>query len=99
MSSDEVQRSLGRVEGLLESILKKMEDFEKNLGDHKNDDQKVFSSIRLQLNELALANAGLQGQDDNIRTIGKYILGIFGGLAMLLGSAIVAALTGHIRIT
>lgn len=48
--------------------------------------------------ELAIANGKLQTQDENTKTIGKYIIGVFGSLVLMVGSAVIAALSGHIKI-
>jgi hypothetical protein len=50
------------------------------------------------LGALAVVNERLQVQDENTKTIGKWIIGAFGSLALLLGSAAVAAFSGHIKI-
>lgn len=52
----------------------------------------------LKLNAIAVVNARLETQDENTKTIGKWIIGAFGSLVLLIGSAVVAALSGHIVI-
>lgn len=105
----EIQRSLGRIEGEQKATRKEMErgfqSLRDDLGDHKNDDQRSFSSIRVSLREhderlgvIAVANTRLQEQDENTKTIGKWVIGAFGSFVAMLGTAVVAALTGHIKI-
>lgn len=46
MDSAEVQRSLGRIEGTQTQILTELKSLRVDFGEHKNDDQKNFSSLR-----------------------------------------------------
>lgn len=46
VSDSETQRALGRIEGTQSQILKKLEELTNGFGDHKNEDQKNFSSVR-----------------------------------------------------
>lgn len=54
--------------------------------------------IEGKIGQLAIANGKLQTQDENTKTIGKYIIGVFGTLVFMIGSAVIAALSGHIKI-
>lgn len=46
MSNDEVQRSLGRIEGAQNQILSELAKFRVDFGDHLNADQAGFSAAR-----------------------------------------------------
>ncbi len=110
--SDDVQRALGRIEGTQGEILKKLEQFSGELGDHRNDDQRSFSSLRkLIADRIAeqdtLRENHLSKQDDKLdklkqeqdreRGAGWVILGLLSALATFVGGAVIAATGGHIR--
>lgn len=64
MSDPEVQRSLGRIEGTQEQILAKLDKLASDFGDHKNEDQRNFSSVRaLVYDQRREINAKLEEQD------------------------------------
>lgn len=46
MENNIVQRALGRIEGTQTQILAELKNLRENFGDHKNEDQKNFSSVR-----------------------------------------------------
>jgi hypothetical protein len=109
---DDVQRSLGRIEGRLDQILAEQRSMREDLGDHKNEDQKNFSSVRALFFEKlehhnAVREAHLKDQDEKLETImmdsarakgaGWVILGLLGSLATLLGGAVIAVLDGRIK--
>jgi len=100
-----IQRALGRIEGTQEAILQRLDQIDRALTDHREDDQRHFSSIHGHIDTqeekmaaLAVVNERLEQQDKNARMIGKYILGAFGSLITLLGSAAIAMFTGHVKI-
>ncbi len=110
--TDEVQRALGRIEGANAQILEKLEKLSQELGDHRNDDQRSFSSVRKligdKITEQETARATLLGQQDikldrlkqdqdRAKGAGWVIIGLLGALATFLGGAVIAALGGHIR--
>lgn len=85
IADGEIQRSLGRIEGTQTQIIDRLERLEKISQDQ---DARMAAAD--------LTNQRLQQQDDNARTIGKYIIGILGSLFMLVGSAVIAAVSGHL---
>lgn len=110
--TDEVQRALGRIEGTLGEILKAQGRLSTELGDHRNDDQRSFSSVRKliadKITEQDTAReAHLSQQDkkldhlkqdqDRAKGAGWVIIGLLGALATFLGGAVIAALGGHIK--
>lgn len=50
------------------------------------------------LSKIETLSSNLQIQDDNTRAIGRWIIGAFGSLVLLVGTAVIAALRGHIHI-
>lgn len=58
----------------------------------------LLGSMGGEIGKLAIANGKLQTQDENTKTIGKWIIGVFTSLFLLVGSAVIAALSGHIKI-
>jgi hypothetical protein len=110
--SDDVQRALGRIEGTQGEILKKLEKLSGELGDHRNDDQRSFSSVRSLIDrkisdqddarEAHFAQQdtkldALKQQQDRARGAGWVILGLLSALATFAGGAVIAATGGHIR--
>lgn len=109
VDGESFSRSLGRLEGMAEAILKRMDSLDVGFAAHKEDDQRNFSSLRLliqttrkeideHLSTQDVANERLKAQDENTRAVGKWILTVFAGLATLVGSAVVAALTHHLTL-
>ena len=111
--ADEVQRSLGRIEGTQTQILQKLEALETSFGDHRNDDQKNFSEVRSLVytkfnQQEELRETHLSAQDKNIAALkrdsdrakgaGWVILGLLSALATFLGGVVIAALSGHINL-
>jgi hypothetical protein len=68
------------------------------LGVQRDERESHLNDQDTKLGLLAIANTRLQVQDENTKTIGKWIIGAFGSLFLLLGSAAVAAFSGHIKI-
>lgn len=112
MSEDNVQRALGRIEGAQAQILAKLDSMTEDLGNHKNDDQKNFSSIRAlfftkldEQNVTREAHLGAQDKkldalkqdSDRAKGAGWVILGLMGALATFVGGAVIAALSGWIK--
>lgn len=110
--SDDVQRALGRIEGTQGEILKKLDSMQGDLGQHKNEDQKNFSSIRAlffakldEQNTTREAHLGAQDKkldalktdSDRAKGAGWVILGLLGALATFVGGAVIAALSGWIK--
>jgi hypothetical protein len=109
---EEVQRALGRIEGTQGEILRKLNSLSNELGDHRNDDQRNFSSVRNLIDrkiteQVTLRENHLNDQDqkleqlkqdqDRAKGAGKVILGLLGALATFVGGAVIAASGGHIR--
>jgi hypothetical protein len=46
MSDENVQRALGRIEGTQTQILEMLDKLSESFGEHKNEDQRNFSSVR-----------------------------------------------------
>lgn len=59
--------------------------------DHLHDQDKKLSAIET-------LGSNLQLQDENTRAIGKYIIAFIGSVTLLVGTAVIAALRGHIHI-
>lgn len=114
MSTDEnVQRALGRIEGTQAQILAKLDRMVEDLGAHKNEDQKNFSSVRAlfftkldEQNVTREAHLGAQDkkldmlkQDaDRAKGAGWAILGLLGGVATFIGGAVISVLSGWVHI-
>jgi hypothetical protein len=101
---EDVQRALGRIEG------KHLSD---DFNDHKNDDQKNFSSIRVMMDRrMGESNtsreAHLKTQDvkldalketqDKARGAGWVILGIMSALAASVGGLVMSIISGHLKV-
>jgi len=97
----EIQRALGRLEAQQQSNhaenIRKFDDLHDELVAHKASDTTSFEIIEAALSNIRSANAALQNQDENTRLIGKWIIGAFGTLAFLIGSAVIAYFTNHIQ--
>jgi len=111
--TDEVQRSLGRIEGTQTRILDELTKLRDDFGAHKADDQRNFSSLRVDMKSQFEANDRarnehlteqdtkldiIQRDSDRAKGAGWAILGIMGLLASLVGGAVMAALSGWIKI-
>ncbi len=109
---DDVQRSLGRIEGALKAIDAKLDIVRVDLGDHKADDQRNFSSLRVDmrrqfdendrarnqhLNEQDVKLDELKQESDRAKGAGWVILGLLGALATFVGGAVISALSGVIK--
>lgn len=106
--TDEIQRSLGRIEGALESMSAKLDAVRGDLGDHKADDQRNFSSLRntmraqFDANEQA-RNQHLNEQDhklDALKQANDFAKGagwVVLSVITFLGAAVLAALSGWIK--
>lgn len=110
MVDSEIQRALGRIEGSQGQILLRFDAFDKAFAAHGSEDSRLFlqaqeliqthkKEIDKRLEAIELQNQKLQIQDENASTIGKYILGILGTLFTLVGTAVIAALTGHMNVS
>ncbi len=110
--ADEVQRSLGRIEGTQTQILQEIAALKTSFGDHRQDDQKNFSEVRnlvytkfaeqedlreRHLGEQDKSIAAIKGDSDRAKGAGKVILALLGALATFVGGAVLAALNGHIN--
>lgn len=114
MSQDEnTQRALGRIEGTQTQILAKLDRLAADFGEHKHEDQKNFSSIRVMidrkieeqndvrethLDEQDTKLAVLKQDADRAKGAGWVILSLLGALATFVGGAVIAATTGLINI-
>lgn len=94
----EVQRSLGRIEGLTEQVLKAFES-------HREDDQKAFDIINkafeardARIAQLNSKIEGLQSEQDRARGAGKVILALLAAAATFVGSAVIAVFSGKVTI-
>lgn len=97
----EIQRALGRLEAQQQSNhaenIRKFDNLHDELVAHKASDATSFGIIETALSSIREANAALQTQDEDTRLIGKWIIGAFGTLAFLVGSAVIAYFTNHIQ--
>jgi len=113
MSDENVQRSLGRIEGTQTQILDALQKLTESFSEHKNEDQRNFSSVRnLVYSELKKNDESrekhLSEQDEKLDSLkqdadrakgaGWVILGLIGALATFAGGAVLAVLTGWISI-
>lgn len=89
VDESEIYRALGRIEGSQEQILERIDKFEKAFGLHCEDDAAQFKRNELDQQKLSF-------QDENVKTLGKYILAVLGTLFSLVGTAVVAYFTGHV---
>lgn len=108
-----LERALGRIEGTQAQILLELRQLRNDFGEHKNEDQKNFSSVRnLVYGELKKQDiereAHLAEQDkkldalkedsDRAKGAGWAILGLLGGLATFVGGAVLSVVEGWIKI-
>ena len=113
MADEHVQRALGRIEGTQSQILAKLDRLAEDFSQHKNEDQKNFSSIRsLFFSKLEEQNVtrekhlgdqdkkldALKEDADRAKGAGWVILGLLGSFAAFLGTAVYAVLSGKIAI-
>lgn len=93
----QTERALGRIEGIVEEILKEQKQLRQDFGDHKNDDQFNFSAMRTlvykergevqkEIDAFKTARAILRGQ----LTMGQKILVYIGAIASFLITVYVA---------
>lgn len=87
----EVQRSLGRIEGLQEQLLKEFTN-------HKADDKLLFDAFALAMRAQDAKIAELKTQQDTAKTAGKVILSMLGAMAAFVGSAVLAAWSGWVSV-
>lgn len=92
---DEVQRALGRIESSIERLIS-------DFGDHRNDDQRNFSSLRndikAEVDARTKSVGNLKEDNDRARGAGWAILAILGVLASIVGGCLVALFAGWIKI-
>lgn len=97
----EIQRALGRLEAQQKSNqeenIRKFDSLKDELVSHKRDNSASFGIVEAALSGLRTTNASMQTQDENTRLIGKWIIGGISSLALLVGSAVIAFLTNHIK--
>lgn len=113
MADEHVQRALGRIEGTQEQILAELRSLRGEFSEHKNEDQKNFSSVRAMFftkleeqDKTREAHLGKQDQkldalkedSDRAKGAGWVILGLFGTLASFVGGAVIAVLGGWIHV-
>lgn len=98
----EIQRALGRVESRQQTghdeFLREFKALKDELIAHKAADATSFGIIEAALSGLRTTSASLTTQDRNTRLIGKWIISTLGTLVFLVGSAVIAFLTNHIKI-
>jgi hypothetical protein len=68
------------------------------LKDQRDEREGHLNQQDMKLGELATVSTRLEEQDKNTKAIGKWIIAAFGSLTLFIGTAVVAALTGHIKI-
>lgn len=94
-TNDEIQRSLGRIESSIERLIN-------DFGDHRNDDQRNFSALRLDINAERAARQGsvadLKQDNDRARGAGWVILGILAALATVVGGCVIAVFAGWVKV-
>lgn len=92
---DDIQRCLGRIESSIERLV---EEF----GHHRDEDQKNFSSLRMDIKAEAEARrkgvGDLKQDSDRARGAGWAILGILGALATIVGGCVIAVFAGWVKI-
>lgn len=113
MAAVDTERSLGRIEGTQTQILDKLDKLSEALGDHKNEDQRNFSSIRALMDrkmeeQTTTREAHLGAQDvkldalkqdaDRAKGAGWVILALLGSLATFVGGAVLAVLGGWVHV-
>jgi hypothetical protein len=111
--ADTVERSLGRIEGTQAQILAELKQLRTDFGDHKNDDQRNFSSVRaLFFDELKKQDAkrethlaeqdskldALKADSDRAKGAGWAIISLLSGLAAFVGGAVLAVFEGWIKV-
>jgi hypothetical protein len=110
---DDVQRALGRIEGTQSQILAELKSLRSDFCEHKNDDQRNFSGVRkLFFEKLEEQNKtrenhlgeqdrkldALKQDSDRAKGAGWVILGLLGGLATFVGGAVLAVISGWIKV-
>lgn len=114
MADDEnVQRALGRIEGTQAQILDKLDKLSGDFGEHKQEDQRNFSSVRVMIdrkleeqNEFRERHLGEQDEkldhlrqdSDRAKGAGWVILGLLGALSTFVGGAVLAVLSGWVNV-
>ena len=112
-SEDDVQRSLGRIEGAQLQILSEVRGLREDYTGHVATDLSTFQAVRAEmreqfeeatrarnqhLNEQDLKLDGLKANADYAKGAGKVIITAFLGLCSFLGMSVIAALSGWIKI-
>lgn len=113
MADENVQRALGRIEGTQAQILDKLEKLSENFGEHKQEDQRNFSSVRQllftklrenddarekHLGEQDVKLDALKQDSDRAKGAGWVILGLLGSLAAAVGAAVLAVFDGWVNV-
>lgn len=113
MADEHVQRALGRIEGTQSQILAELRSLRSEFGDHKNEDQRNFSSVRAlffnkleeqdktreqHLGEQDAKLDQLKEDADRAKGAGWVILALLGALATAVGSAVLAVFSGWVSL-
>lgn len=87
----EVQRSLGRIEGLQGQLLGEFKS-------HRDEDKETFKAIVDRLNAQDAKIDDLQSERDRAKGAGKVILALLGSFSAFVGGAVIAVLEGWIKV-
>ncbi|HCE07486.1 MAG TPA: hypothetical protein DEQ40_02580 [Oxalobacteraceae bacterium] len=113
MADENVQRALGRIEGTQTQILDALNKLSDSFGEHKQEDQRNFSSVRhlvftkLQendesrekhLGEQDVKLDALKQDADRAKGAGWVILGLLGSLAAAVGAAVLSVFSGWVSV-
>jgi len=98
----DVQRALGRIEGKQSQILDELQNLRSDFSAHKADDLENFSKVRglvFQQRDVGAAQVKLlSDQRERVKGAGAVILAMLGALATFVGSAVIAVLSGAIKL-
>ena len=97
MSLNEIQRALGNLDGKMDQMLREQERVSKELLAHKGEDRENFQIIGSRFGVLAMEISGMKQDQDRAKGAGWVIIGLLGSVAAFIGSAVIAALSGHIK--
>lgn len=113
MPDENVQRALGRIEGTQAQILDMLNKLSDSFGEHKQEDQRNFSSVRAlfftkleeqdktretHLGEQDKKLDALKQDADRAKGAGWVILGLLGALATFVGGAVISVLSGWVSL-
>lgn len=88
MDSDDVQRTLGRIEGMQGQILDELKHMRVELLRHESEDEKEFDYARDQRGKLYEKFDVIQSEVKSAKAAGKTALSIVTGFSMLVGFCI-----------